>query len=144
MKLPISWATKTPTPSSGPSTTGRGPRQDNGECSKRTHSQLLCFTLCHQKGASFLVSSASQSREKSGLEFSQILNSEALRMAIKRIAAVFFLLASCTAHSGQAQRASVTGRVTTSTGKPLAGISIELYRSRYDANGRATFFSADE
>src|SRR2546428_291284 len=55
MKLPISWATKTPIPSSELSTTGKGLHPGNGECFKeslsRQHKRKLALRDTSQTGA---------------------------------------------------------------------------------------------
>src|SRR2546425_9931627 len=55
MKLPISWATKTPIPSSELSTTGKGLHPGNGECFKgslsRRHKRPLALRDTSQTGA---------------------------------------------------------------------------------------------
>src|SRR6266853_451847 len=54
MKLPISWATKTPIPSSERSTTGKGLHPGNGECFKgslsRRHKRKLAQRDTSQTG----------------------------------------------------------------------------------------------
>src|SRR5437870_972328 len=67
MKLPISWATKTPIPSSELSTTGKGLHPGNGECFKgslsRRHKRKLALRDTSQNRRA-RTSEAAQSKEK--------------------------------------------------------------------------------